>query len=192
MLGYIQNESRRFYVYVANRVQIIRSISDSSQWKYVETTHNPADIATRDKPAKQLVVSSWSNGPEFLRNDHSSPTTKDHELRITSDDHEIRPEVSTYSSEVQLIESLGSERFNRFSRWTTLRNALANLIVKAKQVKARRRGGNLSTPNTRRTRSNPPNPPTSKHSLTNPSAKELKQAENLMVKTAEADAPRLG
>ncbi|CAB4027867.1 Hypothetical predicted protein, partial [Paramuricea clavata] len=172
VLGYIQNESRRFYVY----------------WKYVETSHNPADIATRGKPAKQLVASSWFNGPEFLRNDHSSPTTNDHELSIMSDDPEVRPEVSTYSSEVQLIESLGSERFNRFSRWTTLRRALANLIVKAKQIKARRRGGNLSTPNTRRTRSNPPNPPTSKHSLTNPSAKELNQAENLMMKTAQADA----
>lgn len=29
-LGYIQNDSRRFYVYVANRVQIIRSVSDPS------------------------------------------------------------------------------------------------------------------------------------------------------------------
>jgi hypothetical protein len=146
VLGYIQNESRRFYVYVANRVQIIRIILDPSQWKYVETTHNPADIATRGKPAKQLVASSWFNGLEFLRNDHSFSMTNDHELSITSDDPEVCPEVSTYSSEVQRIESLGSERFNRFSRWTTLRRALANLIVKAKQVKARRRGGNCQHP----------------------------------------------
>jgi hypothetical protein len=188
VLGYIQNENRRFYVYVANRVQIIRSISDPSQWKYVETTHNPADIATRGKPAKQLVESSWFDGPEFLRNDHFFPMTNDHELSITSDDPAVRPEVPTYSSEVQRIESLGSERFNCFSRWTTLRRALANLIVKAKQVKPRRRGGNLLTPNTRRTRSNAPHPSTSKHSLTNPSAKELNQAGNLMMKTAQADA----
>ena len=32
VLGYIQNESRRFYIYVTNRVQIIRSISSPSQW----------------------------------------------------------------------------------------------------------------------------------------------------------------
>ena len=30
-LGYVQNDSRRFYVYVANRVQTIRSVSDQSQ-----------------------------------------------------------------------------------------------------------------------------------------------------------------
>ena len=47
VLGYIQNESRRFYVYVANRVQLIRQYSSPSQWRYVETKENPADLATR-------------------------------------------------------------------------------------------------------------------------------------------------
>jgi len=47
VLGYIQNESRRFYVYVANRVQIIRGISSPSQWRYVDTSKNPADLSTR-------------------------------------------------------------------------------------------------------------------------------------------------
>ena len=46
VLGYIQNESRRFYVCVANRIKIIRSISDPSQWRYVDTSVNPEDSAT--------------------------------------------------------------------------------------------------------------------------------------------------
>lgn len=33
VLGYIQKESRRFYVYIANRVQTIRKISSPKQWK---------------------------------------------------------------------------------------------------------------------------------------------------------------
>ena len=37
VLGYIKNDSRRFYQYVANRVQIIRTISDPDQWKYTAT-----------------------------------------------------------------------------------------------------------------------------------------------------------
>ncbi|XP_028407516.1 uncharacterized protein LOC114530125 [Dendronephthya gigantea] len=187
VLGYIQNESRRFYVYVANRVQIIRNISDPSQWRYVETTNNPADIATRGKPAKQLKKSSWFNGPEFLHNGNSS-SMLDPELGITNDDPEDRPDVLTYSSEVQLVECLGSKRFNRFSKWSTLCRALVNLMIKVKQFKARRRGGNLPTGNTRHTRSNPPNPPTPTYPLTNPSAMELKQAENLIIKTAQMDA----
>jgi len=47
VLGYITNESRRFYVYVANRVQMIRSLSTPEQWRYVESERNPADLATR-------------------------------------------------------------------------------------------------------------------------------------------------
>ena len=33
VLGYITNESRRFYVYVANRVELIRSMSTPEQWR---------------------------------------------------------------------------------------------------------------------------------------------------------------
>ena len=32
VLGYIQNQSRRFFTYVANRVQIIRQASSPEQW----------------------------------------------------------------------------------------------------------------------------------------------------------------
>ena len=44
VLGYIQNESRIFYVYVANRVQLIRKISSPEQWTYVDTNENPASL----------------------------------------------------------------------------------------------------------------------------------------------------
>ena len=87
VLSYIQNESRRFYVYVANRVQIIRNMSDPSQWRNVETTNNPADIATGGKPAKQLVASSWFNGISakwpFLFN-HGRPRTWYYDQRSRS------------------------------------------------------------------------------------------------------------
>lgn len=46
VLGYIQNESRRFYVYVANHVQMIHNATDPSQWRYIDTGINPADLAT--------------------------------------------------------------------------------------------------------------------------------------------------
>ena len=66
-LGYIQNDSRRFYVYVANRVKIIRNVSDPSQWRYIDTALNPADPATRGIAAENLNDSKWLRGPEFLK-----------------------------------------------------------------------------------------------------------------------------
>ncbi|XP_072564870.1 uncharacterized protein, partial [Paramormyrops kingsleyae] len=46
VLGYIHNESRRFYVYVNNRVQRIRKSTTPDQWRYVRSDRNPADEAT--------------------------------------------------------------------------------------------------------------------------------------------------
>lgn len=73
VLGYIQNESRRFYVYVANRVQTIRNATEPSQWRYIDTASNPADLATRCISPSKLVESWWISGPDFLRSPLSQP-----------------------------------------------------------------------------------------------------------------------
>ncbi|XP_028407859.1 uncharacterized protein LOC114530488 [Dendronephthya gigantea] len=56
ILGYILNETRRFYVYVANRVQRIRKSSSPHQWRYVATDLNPATVRSR------LVISGIPYG----------------------------------------------------------------------------------------------------------------------------------
>ena len=67
VLGYISNEAKRFHVYVANRVQQNRDLTDPNSWFYVDTKSNPADEASRGLTAKQLVEGSrWLIGPEFL------------------------------------------------------------------------------------------------------------------------------
>ena len=68
VLGYIQNESRRLYVYIANRVQTIRYATDPHQWRYIDTANNPADLATRCMSPDKLMESRWLLGPEFLWN----------------------------------------------------------------------------------------------------------------------------
>ena len=46
VLGYIQNEARRFHVYVGNRVQTIRAKTLPESWHHVKSKDNPADIAS--------------------------------------------------------------------------------------------------------------------------------------------------
>ena len=93
VIGYITNESRRFYVYLANRSQLIRKISTLDQWRYVESSTNPADQATRGLHSEDLA---------------------------------------------QTPNTLGNERFQKFSSWVSLRRAIAILIAKARSLKQRR------------------------------------------------------
>ncbi|XP_071151533.1 uncharacterized protein [Mytilus edulis] len=60
VLGYISNETRRFFIYVANRVEKIRKFSSPSQWNYVPTNRNPADSGTRSVPAHEIHLTHWS------------------------------------------------------------------------------------------------------------------------------------
>ena len=47
VLGYINNDARRFHVFVSNRVQEIRERTSPAQWHYVGTKENTADITSR-------------------------------------------------------------------------------------------------------------------------------------------------
>ena len=67
VLRYIRNDQRRFQVFVANRIQTIRNLSEPKQWLYVDTKDNPADDASRGLNAQALVERSrWIEGPAFL------------------------------------------------------------------------------------------------------------------------------
>ena len=160
-LGYIQNENRRFFVYVANRVQIIRSISDSSQWRYVDSVSNPADMITRGTTTRRILSSIWLNGPPFLLDDHI-PDRENVSFTIDEEDPEIRSSAITVTSK---RECLGSERFTRFSSWSSLRRALANLILKVKRVKRKKLNLKVSNDDI--------------------SSQEFKEAELLMIKNTQ-------
>ena len=60
-LGYIRNETARFKVFVANRVQTIRDRTRVEDWHHINSEDNPADDDSR---SKQTV--RWLNGPELL------------------------------------------------------------------------------------------------------------------------------
>ena len=63
VLGYISNPSRRFHVYLANRIQEIHNHTNPVQWHHVESEENPADAASRGISALQLVQESrWIDG----------------------------------------------------------------------------------------------------------------------------------
>ena len=67
VLGYINNNCRRFQTFVANRVAEIRDTTTPDQWRHVPSAMNPADDCSRGVHAAELTIGSrWFQGPEFL------------------------------------------------------------------------------------------------------------------------------
>jgi hypothetical protein len=65
-LRYIANETSRFRTFVANRVSLIRECTLISQWKYVPSKCNPADLTSRGSTVYNLQQDQWMKGPDFL------------------------------------------------------------------------------------------------------------------------------
>ena len=83
VLGYISNPSRRFHVYVANRIQEIHNRTNSVQWHHVESEENPADAASRGISALQLVQESrWIDGPKFLWDPNFTPVATQPDAQV--------------------------------------------------------------------------------------------------------------
>jgi len=138
VLGYIHNSTRRFYLYVSNRVTRIRRSTHPNQWYYVPTALNPADHATRFMPACQLQHSSWFSGPAFLYHDKAAETSEPNVFALIEPetDDEIRPEITTLATKAS--ESLlGSQHFERCSSWRTLNHTIARLIHVAASFKGK-------------------------------------------------------
>eukprot|EP00079_Xenopus_tropicalis_P026785 XP_012820751.2 PREDICTED: uncharacterized protein LOC101731053 [Xenopus tropicalis] len=127
VLGYICNETRRFYVYVSNRILRIRRSTHLKQWHYVPSEKNPADHATRAVPAACLKQTSWFTGPSFLYSSEQNDPADGYELIDTTSDPEIRPQVSTLCTDTSSMH-LGSHRFKRFSTWKSLVRSITCLL----------------------------------------------------------------
>ena len=182
VLGYIQNESRRFYVYVANRILIIHGLSEPTQWKFIDTRHNPADLATRGSTFKNLVDNRWFEGLEFLTKPELEKDVIRMDFSVQNEDPELRPEITIHATQLRVRQELNSRKFEHFSSWSSLRRALANLIAVIRLWKRKKIQVMENNPKVCRGQSS-----IQPESKKGPSLEELKQAESIMIKTAQSE-----
>ena len=72
-LWWIKQTRKEWKIWVENRVTEIRKAIEPSNWRYVRSVDNPADIATRKRACQELFRSRlWVEGPVFLRRDEGS------------------------------------------------------------------------------------------------------------------------
>ena len=128
VLGYIANNSKRFHIYVANRVQQIRNRTEVTEWHYVQTKTNPADLSSRGVTADELVTSQlWWKGPPFLASTDVLPLLTE-ALPIPDGDPEVKEvkKCTVHSSTAKVPKYADlSTRLEYFSNWHRARKAVA-------------------------------------------------------------------
>jgi hypothetical protein len=127
VLSYINNESRCFHTFVANKVQKIRNSTTPQQWQFVPTDKNPADGAYRGRTVNELLKSDWFSGPMFLW-ESTVPSTENVIPDLTIGDPEIRKAQKPFSI---------ADRLCKFSSWSRAIKGVVRLVRRAKQIKSK-------------------------------------------------------
>ena len=140
ILGYILNQTRRYRIFVANRVREIEEHMREAgeqieeRWKYIETKENPADFASRGiSPMDTERVDTWLNGPHFLRRveedwRQSVPDVKikegDPEVKVTKvnavvvKEHDTKTKSEPWEDIIETLE-------RRISSWNRMKRTVA-------------------------------------------------------------------
>ena len=120
VLHYITNDSKRWPIFVANRVQLIRNFSDPSSWNYVASEMNPADEASRGvTPSKMLSTSMWLQGPDFLKAEIGHQPDFCH---LEQEDPEsMAIEINDSEQSTDSMKTI----IDYFSNWYSLKRAIA-------------------------------------------------------------------
>lgn len=128
MLKYINNKTKRFQTFVANRISFVRNATNVSRWRYVGTKENPADEASGRLTTDRLSsFKRWTKGPEFLcKPDREWP--KPHlESAVSANDPEIKQNITMDVTVKNPLNPTNSP-INYFSSWRNLKTVVAWLL----------------------------------------------------------------
>ncbi|XP_074035236.1 uncharacterized protein [Leptinotarsa decemlineata] len=128
VLYWIRSEARRFKVFVAQRLGEIQDLTNSSEWKYINSKENVADEAT--KRLEKITFSDnnrrWITGPDFLILSPDQWPKEKMEREVNIDHLEERPCEFVFYHFIQ--DNLIVPDPNRFSKWKRLLRATAYVI----------------------------------------------------------------
>ena len=137
VLKYLNNESRRFHTFVANRIAEIRESSDPCQWKKVPTHLNPADACSRGQSLTDLLIEPrWLKGPEFLHEEEDEWPPQDAVDKLNSSDPEVR---STYAAAVSNTPREYLPDSAKYSSWLKYRRVVAWMIRFVRNLQLKRK-----------------------------------------------------
>ncbi|XP_068738205.1 uncharacterized protein, partial [Montipora capricornis] len=175
VLRYIENKDKRFQIFVANRVSAILDQSTAAQWRYVESTLNPADEASRGMTVDELLMNErWKHGPPFLKKaEQSWPQRPENLGEIPDNDPEVKKGVETFANKASVSCDYLGNAMENISSWSRLKKIIA-WVLRYKNI-LRNRSQNSNTNKTIQLQSD--------DSIISPlSISEINEAENEIIK----------
>ena len=139
VIKYIFNETKRFQVFVGNRVSVIRELTNPSQWHHIAGTQNPADYVTRAQAPDCLSSSDWLRGPQFLSEHKGRWHERSCDVKIADDDPEIKSEKREISCAFVGVENDDPvERLlHQYSNWYDLKRSVAWFMRLKKVIRSK-------------------------------------------------------
>nr|XP_039272687.1 uncharacterized protein LOC120346953 [Styela clava] len=130
VLRYLANTDKVLKTFVANRVNVIKEVSDVNQWYYVPSKLNPADVASRGMSADEFLnYPQWKFGPEFLwKNQEEWPKQPDFLHSMNDKDLEFKKQsphsqmcfaLNTY------IPTVLDQVTTKYSNWFKMKKIVA-------------------------------------------------------------------
>ena len=131
-LGYLNNQTKKFTRYVSRRVDLTLKSFPASQWHYVPTEDNPADLATRKQTIHSLKASNWISGPSFLLNESYVPSNHAEEIDLPETLPTARVLHVSASSSCNFVTS--SSSYNKSIKvFSFILNSVRKLIDRTRQ-----------------------------------------------------------
>ncbi|XP_022790440.1 LOW QUALITY PROTEIN: uncharacterized protein LOC111329941 [Stylophora pistillata] len=127
VLKCLKNDTKRFHTFESNRLTKIRSISSTSDWRYVNRDENPADDASKGLRLDEMIKNQrWLSGPAFLRKEESCWPATIEVPPLKDSDPEVRKESRIYTT-VAVQDSIGG-LIHYYSSWWKLKKAFAWIL----------------------------------------------------------------
>ena len=128
-LAWIRAKDALFSVFVSNRVAKIHDCTRPVDWRYVPTSMNIADGASRGHCLEVLLsTSEWIKGPEFLRHEESQWPVEQKDFTESQESSQQEALRVMCGRKASSSCSTVMPKVDKFSKWTVAIHTVTTLL----------------------------------------------------------------
>ncbi len=116
VLCWINDDKKRFQMFVYNKINNIRRTTVETEWRYVPTAENPADLPSRGTKVEELSGRLWQEGPSFLKLPESEWPKVPPLVKTSAVLQELRKVEQVFLTDEAGVPLLDFDRFSSYTR----------------------------------------------------------------------------